>query len=99
VRAYVCKRRGEQELEAALCSALLGELFIDDSARTKLHNVTALISLLTKRESEILTLVKSGLSNKEAAARLGLSRRTVENILSCIYDKTGIRSRRELERL
>ena len=99
VRAYVCKRRTEQELEEALQTALSGGLCIDDSARKRLLNVTDLISLLTKREAEILTLVKSGLPNKEIAARLGLSRRTVENILSCVYDKTGIRSRRELERL
>ena len=99
VRSYVCKRRGEQELEEALLTALSGGLCIDDSAQKRLQNVTDLFSLLTKREAEILTLVKGGLSNKEIAASLGLSRRTVENILSCVYDKTGIRSRRDLERL
>jgi len=99
VRSYVCKRRSEQELEEALLVALSGGLYIDDSAQKRLQNVTDLFSLLTKREAEILTLVKSGLPNKEIAANLGLSRRTVENILSCVYDKTGIRSRRELERL
>jgi DNA-binding NarL/FixJ family response regulator len=54
---------------------------------------------LTKRETEILSLVKNGLSNNQIANDLGLSRRTVENILSCVYNKTGIKSRLELERL
>ena len=99
VRAYITKRRSETELEEALLKALDGEIYIDDAARVRLQSVTDLFSLLTRRETEILSLVKSGLSNKQIAARLGISRRTVENILSCVYDKTGIKSRLELERL
>jgi len=99
VKAYIIKRRSEAELEAALLKVLAGEIYIDEAARTKLENVTNLLSLLTKREGEILSLVKNGLSNKQIAARLNISRRTVENILSCVYDKTGIRSRIELEKL
>jgi len=99
VKAYVTKRRNEQELEAALLTALSGSEYIDEAAQIKLKNVTELVSLLTKRETEILTLAKNGLSNKQIAHDLGISRRTVENILSCIYNKTGIRSRLELERL
>ena len=99
VRAYVTKRRGETELEAALLKVLEGGVCIDEAAQIKLNTVTDLLGLLSKREAEILSLVKSGLSNKQIAASLGISRRTVENILSCVYDKTGIRSRLELERL
>lgn len=99
VRAYVCKRRGGKELEAALETALSGRIYIDEAVMVKLRNVTDIFSLLTKREAEILTLVKTGLSNRDIAVRLGISHRTVENILSCVYDKTGIRSRIELERL
>ncbi|MDR0447651.1 MAG: response regulator transcription factor [Treponema sp.] len=99
VRVYVTKRRSEQELEQALFKALEGETWIDDTAQKRLQNTTDLFSLLSRRETEILSLVKSGFSNIEIASRLGLSRRTVENILSCIYDKTGIRSRLDLERL
>ena len=99
VRAYVTKRRSEAELEEALRKALHGGIYIDEAAQVKLQNVTDLFSLLTKRETEILCLVKSGLSNKQIAGHLAISRRTVENILSCVYDKTGIRSRLDLERL
>jgi len=99
VKAYITKRRSEQELENALRQTLDGELYIDEAAQQKLQTITDLCSLLTKRETEILNLVKKGLSNKEISSQLCISRRTVENILSCVYDKTGIKSRLELERL
>ena len=99
VKAYITKRRSEQELENALRQTLNGENYIDKTAQQKLQTITDLCILLTKRETEILNLVKKSLSNKEISSQLGISRRTVENILSCVYDKTGIRSRLELERL
>jgi len=99
VRAYVCKRRGEQELEKILQKTLCGEVCIDETVQSKFHNVTNIFCLLTKRETEILNLVKDGLSNKQIADRLGISSRTVENILRCVYDKTGIKTRLELQKL
>jgi DNA-binding NarL/FixJ family response regulator len=99
VKAYICKRRNEQELENALQNALCGVFYIDEAAQSKLQNVTDLVSLLTKREAEILKFVKDGLSNKQIAVRIGISHRTVENILSCVYDKTGIKTRLELQKM
>jgi DNA-binding CsgD family transcriptional regulator len=51
---------------------------------------------LTARELEIGKLVASGLTNKEVAARLFVSVRTVEATLSRLYRKLGVRSRTEL---
>jgi DNA-binding CsgD family transcriptional regulator len=48
---------------------------------------------LTTREREIADLVMVGLTNQEVAARLFLSRRTVESHLSRIFAKLGVRSR------
>ncbi|MBI3954196.1 MAG: response regulator transcription factor [Chloroflexi bacterium] len=50
---------------------------------------------LTARELEILKLVSSGLSNKEVAAKTGLSVRTVEVHLTHIFNKLGVASRME----
>jgi DNA-binding NarL/FixJ family response regulator len=97
VKAYITKRRCERELEEAMNSALAGRVSIDSAAQAKLQSVNGLFNILTRREAEILSLVKRGLSNKEIAARLGIKLRTVENILSCVYDKTGIKSRLELQ--
>lgn len=51
---------------------------------------------LTRREREVAGLAASGVSNKEIAARLYLSARTVENHLQRIYAKLGVTSRNQL---
>ena len=99
VRAYVCKRRSENELEEALLLVLDGKTYVDDSVQLKLKTVASLFNVLTKREAEIMILVKKGLSNKQIADYLRISYRTVENILSCVYDKTGITTRLELQQM
>jgi DNA-binding CsgD family transcriptional regulator len=53
---------------------------------------------LTVREREIAALVGQGRSNKEVAATLFLSEKTIENTLSRVYGKLGVRSRVELAR-
>ncbi|MHB1533569.1 MAG: helix-turn-helix transcriptional regulator [Acidimicrobiales bacterium] len=52
--------------------------------------------MMTRRESEIAGLAASGLSNHEIAGRLGVSARTVENLLYRAYFKLGIHSRQQL---
>lgn len=49
--------------------------------------------LLTERELEVALLVTQGLSNREAAARLFVSVRTVEVHLGRIFAKVGVSSR------
>ena len=56
----------------------------------------ARFSLLTPGEREIALLVAEGLRNKEIAARLYMSVRTVELRLTTIYRKLGARSRSHL---
>ena len=51
---------------------------------------------LTETESRVAELVVSGLSNKEVAAKLFVTVRTVEGNLTRIYRKLGVRSRTEL---
>jgi NarL family two-component system response regulator YdfI len=48
---------------------------------------------LTEREREILAGVARGERNKEIAARLGLTRRTIDTYLSNIFLKLGVDSR------
>ena len=51
---------------------------------------------ITAREAEVLRLVADGLPNKEIAARLHLSPRTVEKHVESLLRKTGARSRTSL---
>jgi DNA-binding CsgD family transcriptional regulator len=51
---------------------------------------------LTKTERRVAEMVASGLTNREVAAQLFISPRTVEANLSKIYSKFGVRSRTEL---
>jgi DNA-binding CsgD family transcriptional regulator len=55
-------------------------------------------SQLTAQETQIVRLVREGLSNQEIAVRLFISRRTVEWHLSKIFAKLEITSRRQLQR-
>jgi predicted ATPase/DNA-binding CsgD family transcriptional regulator/DNA-binding XRE family transcriptional regulator/predicted negative regulator of RcsB-dependent stress response len=53
---------------------------------------------LTARQAEVLGLLADGLSNKEIAARLYVSRGTVERHLATIYHKLGLGGRVEAAR-
>ncbi len=54
---------------------------------------------LTPREAEVLRLLAQGLDNAAIAARLVITKRTVQNHISAIYGKLGVRSRTEAMRL
>jgi DNA-binding CsgD family transcriptional regulator len=51
---------------------------------------------VTDREADVLVLVAEGLTNKELAARLHLSPRTVEKHVASLLAKTGSRRRAQL---
>jgi two-component system NarL family response regulator len=50
---------------------------------------------LTDQERKILTLVAAGASNKDIAAGLNLSERTIKNYLSVIFQKLQVNNRTE----
>ena len=54
---------------------------------------------LTPQELQVAALVAGGATNREAAAALFLSVKTIEFHLGHVYRKLGIRSRTELARV
>jgi two-component system nitrate/nitrite response regulator NarL len=54
------------------------------------------LSLLSKRELQVVRCLAEGLSNREIARRLELSQHTVKNHLFRVFEKLGVSSRVEL---
>lgn len=86
---------------------LHGACLIDDGARriaviaepahpSRIYPLLMSAYRLTEREQEVTRLVLQGSSTAEIAAELVLSRHTVQQHLQNIFDKTTVRSRREL---
>ena len=78
----------------------LGALVYAERARSELARIggraVAAGDELSETERQIADLVAQGRSNKEVAAALSLSPKTVEWNLSKVYAKLGVRSRAEL---
>ena len=54
------------------------------------------LDLLSTRERQVVQYLAAGMTNREIAESLGLSRHTVKNYLFRIFDKLGVSSRTEL---
>ena len=67
-----------------------------DAASGAARGREADLSVLTPRQREVLDLLLEGLSEKEIATRLVLSRHTVHNHIRGIYRSMGVSSRYEL---
>jgi two-component system, NarL family, response regulator NreC len=97
---YVLKQSASSELLRAVRSAAVGERYLDPAlgqapvaAGDKAPYGRA---PLTNRESEVLRLVATGHSNKEVAAELKLSVKTIEVHKANASRKIGLRGRTDL---
>jgi DNA-binding CsgD family transcriptional regulator len=99
------KRRGASSLELAaardafrsLGAATWAELAGDELARVGIRQpATPTQSGLTPSEQRVATLVATGMTNREIAAAVFMSPKTVEANLTRVYRKLGVRSRAEL---
>jgi len=99
------KRRSQarETLQGALAVfEQLGAARWAERARAELRRISgraATPGALTPAEERIAMLVGEGKTNREVAAALFVSERTVEGHLSHIYGKLGVRSRTELARV
>ena len=101
-------RRDRSEATAMLRDALwvfeqLGTQLWADRARAELTGTSSRSRAngrdrLTPAEQRVAELVASGMTNRDVAAKLYISAKTVEATLARVYRKLGIRSRAELGR-
>jgi DNA-binding NarL/FixJ family response regulator len=95
---YVLKDADADEVVAAIRAAYRGELQLDPAiARRMLSSLRSpsreAAAALTTRELDVLRLIGDGKANKEIAAALDLSDRTVRTHVSSILGKLGLSSR------
>ncbi|MBB1126569.1 response regulator transcription factor [Thiospirillum jenense] len=67
--------------------------------RTRCNEIAARLTSLTPREHEVMKMVTEGQSNKEIAAKLGVSAKTIEVHRARVMDKMQANSLAELVRL
>ncbi|MCZ7647250.1 MAG: response regulator transcription factor [Planctomycetota bacterium] len=94
---YVLKDAAPQELLQAVEAVTRGERYFSASipsalVETCLRGEPGPAPALSRRETEVLRLIADGLSNKEAAARLDVSVRTIEKHRERIMRKLDIHS-------
>jgi DNA-binding NarL/FixJ family response regulator len=105
---YVLKRSASEELINAIHSVYSGGIFLDPSIAGKLlpqymsevvEHEKEVEEILSQREGEVARLISQGYSNKEIAARLEISPKTVETYKYRVMEKLGLRNRADFIRL
>ena len=103
---YVLKNAVSGELVAAIREVILGNTYVTPKIAGQLIGALAAgaieseepVDRLSNRQRQILRLLAEGLSAKQAAAKLGISRRTVETHKYRIMRAVGVETSAELIR-
>ena len=103
---YVLKQSAPAELLQAIRAAAAGKAYLDSTLARRVTSgflaregrTNEAGSVLTDREAEVLRRIASGYSNKETAARLSLSVKTVEAHKANAMSKLELRSRIDIVR-
>jgi DNA-binding NarL/FixJ family response regulator len=95
---YLLKDASPDDLLAGVRAAARGESPLDPKAARELltarsETPTRAPVDLTARETEVLGLVREGLSNKQIARRLGITERTVKAHLTSCFQRIGVLDR------
>jgi two-component system, NarL family, response regulator NreC len=104
---YLLKRASTEELVRAVRAIAGGDVYIDPRVAQTLVNTimqresprAARPLDLSEREAEVMRLIALGYANKEIAAQLALSVKTVETYKARSMEKMGLKSRVDIVRL
>ena len=104
---YVTKSAADSDLLAAIRAVRRGRVYVDpavqdDESQSGAQDQTGEPGQRTRnlslREREVLILVATGHTNREIAAQLGVSIKTIETYRMRLLDKLGLKTRAELVR-
>ena len=90
---YVLKDIDHRNLVAAIRDAAAGRPILDPRITEPVASRVSKTDALSTQEQRVLALVVEGKTNKEIAATLGLSDKTVKNYLSNAFQKLGVSRR------
>lgn len=106
---YILKDLDADKLRETLVVVAEGGSVLDPSMTTTLlerlrrgatwHPADDRFEALTAQEDRVTTLIGAGLTNREIAAQLSLTERTVRNYVSNVYSKLLVRNRASAARL
>jgi DNA-binding NarL/FixJ family response regulator len=104
-KGYLHKSARPDELREAIETLMKGKYYLNARIEEVLpldtafgNSVTSSLSLLSKREFEVLRLIAAGLTNNEIAHRLEVSPKTVSTYRSRMVEKLGLTSSSQLYR-
>jgi DNA-binding NarL/FixJ family response regulator len=106
-RGYLLKRSAADELVRAIRAIAEGGIYLDPAIAEKAlpsppgdhaPSESATQLELTPREAEVLRFIAQGFSNKEIAARLDVSIKTIETHKSRAVEKLGLHKRADIVR-
>lgn len=95
-KGFVSKLSDEKILLDAINTVAAGKTFVQPDLVASLMEMNSLLSVLTKREMQVVKLIQDGRANEEIASKLQIKLTTLENYISVIYDKIGCRDRSSL---
>lgn len=104
VKGYLLKRSAAEDMVRAIRAIASGGVYLDPEIADKaLPDAVQTGSpedqeALSQREGEVLRLTSQGFSNKEIAARLDVSVKTVETYKARASEKLGLRTRADIVR-
>jgi len=91
-RGYLLKGAALEEIERAIRTVARGERYLDARVASRVAAL-AHAPRLSPRERDVLRLLVAGQSNKEIAASLGVTERTVKFHVTSIFNKLGAENR------
>jgi DNA-binding NarL/FixJ family response regulator len=94
VRGFLSTTAALETVKECLRASGIGETWMERSLSVSLLNARPVS--LSRRQSQLLTLLVQGLKNKEIATALGISEGTVKAYLTTLFEKVGAKDRFEL---